>query len=482
MRLSHLKSRRNYTFIPIILLTIMGLLIAEPCFQSGSASVQNSTQTRRVNVPYWKPGTPYPSKAIFWFGRVDPTSNYADVRLIYDDVNLKIAVHIIDRRLWYDSTPSAADLTDWDSVSVYLNLDGNIGETPDLNSYRFEAQLYSDFQASYRGNSSGWITEFIPINSYTEYRGFAGPNSDSDSDGWVAYFQIPFASLGLSAPPPRDTIWGLGVVMHDRDDAAGLIRQDTPWPETMDPNVPSTWGQLSFGSARYYPPIAVPSGMVTIRQGLNGATVVDADVGGHTTCGNMGADKWTIWGEANYVGYTQINIQNQWDISDWPCFSKFYITFPIDTIPTAKTIISATLSMYLFGTAGGGQWGEPPDSYIQVFTMGEYWNEAALTWNNAPLAVQNISGTWVHPMQGPNWVLYSWDVSRAVAQAYNSGEPLRLALYSADGEYHTGKYFISSDWIDSEADTRPTLRVKYGKPCNSPGVICIDTYLPLIRR
>ncbi|MEZ4583236.1 MAG: hypothetical protein R3A10_16650 [Caldilineaceae bacterium] len=30
---------------------------------------------RRANVPYWADGAPYPSRSIFWFGRVDAYAN-----------------------------------------------------------------------------------------------------------------------------------------------------------------------------------------------------------------------------------------------------------------------------------------------------------------------------------------------------------------------------------------------------------------------
>jgi hypothetical protein len=249
----------------------------------------------------------------------------------------------------------------------------------------------------------------------------------------------------------------------------------------MLPDVPATWGQAAFGIPGYDPPAAVPQGITTIRQGLNGTSVMDGHVGGHTTCGE-GLDHWTEWGEANYAGYDQINIQNQWDVAEYPCFSKYYVTFPLDDVPPGKTIISATLTMHLFGNAGGG---DPPDSYIQVLIVGEPWDEATLTWNSAPLAVENITGTWVHPVlpgeEGQPHP-YSWDLSRAVASAMARGEPVRLALYSADGPMHTGKYFWSSDVGDWNASGRPTLKVVWGDACDAPGVECTFIYLPLVVR
>ncbi len=36
-------------------------------------------------------------------------------------------------------------------------------------------------------------------------------------------------------------------------------------------------------------------------------------------------------------------------------------------------------------------------------------------------------------------------MSGAAAEAYVAGQPLRLALYSPDSAFHSGKYFFSSD-------------------------------------
>jgi hypothetical protein len=466
------------------ILTLIFLITAGTPANINPASVQTPAITRRVNVPYLGVSPEYVTSftpAIFWFGSVDTSNNYADVRTYYYDDYLKFVVHIIDRSLWYDTSPTAAELPDWDSVSLYINLDQNSMSVPGPNAHRFEIELSNDFKAQYAGNNSGWTTTSLPITSYTEWRGVY-PNTVSDNEGWVAYFEIPFTSLGLSTTPAQGTIWNLGVVMHDRDDAAGTIKIEKHWPESMNPLTPSSWGQLRFGVPGYDPGSVTPNNAVQIRQGLNGAQVIDAAVGGHTTCGNDGVDKWASWGNTNYAGYSQMNVQNQWDIADWPCFSKYYITFPLTALPQGKTIVSGTLIIYLFGGAGWGQYGQPPDTYIQVFTVGEDWNEATVTWNNAPFAQENISGTWVQPMSVPLvWpgVPYTWDVSRAVAKAYANKTPLRLVIYSADGERHTGKYFSTSDVGDWDAGGRPTLNVTLGDSSNPPpGVTYFFNFLP----
>lgn len=471
------------------LFVICTLLFSSFGFSTAPLSIslkpETVTPALTVNVPYWAAGAPYPVHSIFWFGKISLSNNYADVRMIYTDDQLEIVIHTIDRLLHYDASPSPAELSQWDAISIYLDQEGNSGSSPDLNSFRLVAQLNwweprDDYQAGFQGNGASWVAANIDFTTTAGWRGDALNNSGDDK-GWDIVFTIPFTSLGLTGAPSQGSTWGLAVALHDRDSQSAAPLVDTVWPNQMNPGVPATWGQLRFGLPGYARPPVLPVGTAVIRQGLNSATVSDAHVGGHTTCGED-LDHWSEWGETNYAGYEQINIQNQWDVSDWPCFSKFYVTFPLYLIPTGQSIFSATLTMYMFGNSGGGIWGDPPDSYIQVLSVHSDWSESTLTWNNAPLAAENISGTWVFPMSTPDWKAYTWDVSRAVAEAYTSGTPLRLALYSADGEMHSGKYFFSSDISDYDAYARPTLRVSYGDLCSSPGVTCSYSYLPLLTR
>jgi hypothetical protein len=466
----------------VIVLIVLFSFLPGANFLAVSASGALEPKVPRVNVPDLT-GVEF-TPAIFWFGRVDPSHNYADVRIYYHENGIGVVVHIIDRWLRYDTTPTIPELTGWDAVSLYLNMDANSGIAPGSNAYRFDSQVVwyepqVDYQASYRGDGSGWQLDDISFTSETGWRGEGVPNDSLEDKGWNVSFSIPFTSLGLLAAPPPGTLWGLAIALHDRDDANTAPLADTVWPEQMDSLNPSTWGEMHFGIPVYVQPPAIPTGTTIIRHGLNGANVVDGHVGGHTVCGED-LDHWVEWGEANYAGYEQINIQNQWDISDYPCFSKFFITFPLTQIPPGQTIISASLSMNLFGNAGGGVWGEPPISYIQALTVDQDWDEFTLSWNSAPLATENISGTWVYPVDSYQLVLYSWDISRAVAQAYALGEPLRLALYSADGDMHSGKYFLSSDISDYDAAYRPTITIQWGNLCTLPGVECSTVHLPLV--
>jgi len=418
----------------------------------------------RVNVPFMEEIVATQG-AIFWFGRVTADENYADVRAVYTQNELYLHVNISDRLLWYDTSPILQELLQWDAVSLYLTT--SLSET-----YRFDGQfsLYenrSSYQAAWMKYGLNWQLASIPFITKTSYRSMSPVNDDLNDDGWSIGFTIPFSSLGLSVPPAERSTWKIGLKLYDRDDAEGSPRLSQIWPAEFDEDVQERWGDLVFGLPAYMPlPGLVPSGTTTIRHKLDGAIVWDGMVGGGTVCGE-GLNKWTEWGDASYDGAEQVNIQNQWDISDRPCFSKFYITFPLDLIPSGKEIISAEATLYQFGNSGGGEYGDPPPSLIQALTIAEDWDEATLTWNNAPLALENVSRTWVDPLSeypGVPGIPRVWDVSMAVSQAYHSGEPLRLVFYSADGPMHTGKYFISSDTGDWNELGRPTLVVNWAEP------------------
>jgi hypothetical protein len=426
---------------------------------------------RRVNAPYFSGKVNLGPSAIFWFGQVNSTDNYTDVRVGYNDEHLRININTFDRYLWYDTSPGS-DLNEWDAATLYLDLNGDGGDVLTGGNYRFVAQINwweprTNYQMAFQGDGGEWAPSSIPFTTNSAWRGSDLNNNDSGHDdrGWTLDFYIPFASLGLSGPPADGTTWGLAVVLHDRDTEIGSPRiPDKSWPEATQDTQPATWGELVFNPPPYQSPPAIVTGATTIRHKLHGVVVTDAAVGGGSTCG-QGLDYWTEWGEANYAGKSDFNIQNQGNVDDWPCFSKYYVTFPTDALPSGKVIISATLTLHQFGNAG--EPGEANPSLIQVFTLAEDWDEATLTWNNAPLAMENVAATRVDPLtSGVDWpgVPREWDITGATAAAYAAGVPLRLALYEADYYTNSGKYFVSSDTGDWNAEGRPTLSVIWGQP------------------
>jgi hypothetical protein len=408
--------------------------------------------------------------AVFWFGQVSPDINSVDVRVGYDQEYLEVRLAVIDRRLWYDPSAAPGELTAWDSATLYIHTGGDAAGVPGVRSYRFDAQLSwwesrAPYQAAFQGNGSGWSAAPVAFVTRTGWRGDE-PNNNSDDRGWSVRYVIPFSELGLTAAPPQGMVWGLGLVLHDRDNAGGSPLPDQAWPPNLVPSSPATWGQLFFGTPEYMPPPLTPAGTVLIRQGLNGAVVVDADVGGSTTCGNVAwPGFFPTWGSLNYAGRQFANIQNVGDVADWPCFSRYYVTFPLQAVPRGEIIISATLILHQFGNAGQGYDPGPRPSLIQVLTVGEDWEESTLSWNSAPLALENVAATWVAPLGDPPPPAgrsRRWDVSRAVAEAYAAGEPVRLALYEADQALHGGKYFRTSDYEEYGQADRPTLVVTWG--------------------
>lgn len=424
----------------------------------------------RVNAPYFQDSFNFGEAAIFWFGSVTDIENYADVRVGYTSRELVIHVAVIDKYLWYQRRAQPQDFVNWDAVSVFLNLNGSQGGSLDGNSYRFDAMLNwdeadPDYQAAYRGQSGGWSQVSIPFTALTNWRGQA-PNDNAKADsGWTMRLAVPFSSLGVSGPPAKGTVWGLALKVHDRDNKDDGPLTAQVWPPAFQETVPASWGQLAFGLPEFQVVNARPGGTVKIRHGSNGARVVDAMVGGGTNCGDH--LRWGEWGWRNWAGTKEINIQNQGDLADWLCFSKYYVTFPLDSVPPGKVLISAKVTLYQFGNAGGGQWGDPPDSVIQVLTAAAGWDEHTINWNNAPLAGENISMTRVQGLKNqPPWpgVARTWDVSVAAAQAYANGQSLNLVFYSADAPRHTGKYFVSSDAADWNQTGRPTLEIVWGEP------------------
>ncbi len=477
--------------LPRLLFAALLLLgVSAPALAAGGTTVYlpltakgytAGSDARRVNAPYLNVsdilGQKFSEMAIFWFGRVSQTENYADVRVAFNDTELVIYVASFDRRIWYDTTPATADLVQWDAVTVFLNTTGNGGIAPTTSAFRLDAQLNNGGtvaaagKAAYRGNGTGWAAASVTFTATAGWRG-GNINDNGDDRGGVMSFRIPFASLGITKPALGSAPWGLAVVLHDRDEQAGPALADKFWPETFSANSPATWGQLRWGIPAYTPPSSTLGGTVTVRHQLNGATVLDAGVGGTipNLCGG-GGDFWTHWGNANYGSQEGFAVQNQDDIADWPCFAKVYLNFPLSAVPAGKVIRSATLTLHQTGGSGPASNGDQPaDEFIQVLTTAQDWTDSTITWNNAPLALENFAGAWVGTVVGCGgsiaWpcVPRQWNVTAAVAQAYSGSGPARLVLYSANTAYSTGKYFTSSNSGDWNAAGRPTLTVEWGNP------------------
>jgi len=439
----------------------------------------SALQTLRVNAPFVDPrlsDDPERDSAIFWFGKVTPDENYTDVRVHYEADRLIVIVEVFDRLLWNDrsSAPDKNNFPLWDSVTLLLNTDTSPAAAPTSKSFRVDAMVNNSrgdpkFRATYQGNGTSWTPTALDIDTYAGWRGDALNNPNEDR-GWLMRFSIYYASLGLENMPQEGSQWKLGVIVNDRDDSSGRAINPGRWPETIQIDNPGSWGELYFGIPKLPASASPQSGTVTIRQGLQNAIVPDAAVGGtvDNLCPGDSHFIWNVWGNSNFAGAESLNIQNQSDVADWPCFAKYYVTFPLDQIPPGKVIQSASLILHHWGNNGPSNLAL--DSIIHVYSVADDWNEAAITWNNAPMAVENLDRIRIPLVDCTNgtsrwfWpcIPRTWDVGRAVSQAYQNSQPVRLALYSSDSAMHSGKLFTSSDVDDWNATGRPTLVITYG--------------------
>lgn len=448
-------------------------LVAQPAGDPAPAVTLKKPRT--IHAPYLPSGhvsgERFGEMAIFWMGRVTSSENYADVRVGYNDQALFIHASVFDRLVWYDVKPDPARLTNFDAVTVLLNTGDLKAGSLAGQQYRFVSAMnwwedHSLYQAGYTGASKKWAA--APDLLFESSAGYAGGqfNNGGENRGWAMSFAIPFASLGLTEKPADGATWGLSVIVHDRDKKPPASTSTKTWPEKASSSKPSTWGRLVFGTPAYSPAPSTGGGTTVVRHKLDGQKVVDAGVGGNIGHLCDASAIWSKWGSYRFGGQTDVIIQNQSNLHDWPCFAKYYVTFPLSKVPRGKVIKSATLVMHLFG---GSDWTQAKPSLIQVSTVNKDWKESTLTWNNAPLALENVAQTWVNPVdhaiqpdEWPGW-RYEWDVSAAVAEAYAARAPLRLALYEADSDYHSGKIFTTSDTADWNAEGRPTLIIEWGE-------------------
>lgn len=480
---------RRLTYIVLLTLFLSGAIVAAaapaPAAESQlylpALAAGVATPARVVNAPYVA-GADVEAKfaelALFWFGQVTRDGNYADVRIGYGDKELYVYVAAFDRRLHYPTSATGLDFTKWDAVELLIDTTGARGAAPQPTSRRFVATLNnggdrSDLRAAFRGDGTAWRSAALPFTGHAAWRG-ERINDNTDDRGWAMAFRVPYTSLGLSGRPADGTLWGLGLRLFDRD-GDNIFGPTRIWPENLNASRPATWGGLRFGLPTYKAPAAGATTELRIRHRLGGADVPDGAVGGGATCGE-GLDFWSEWGAKTYytlddqpgVEQGDFNVQNQSDIADWPCFSKYYITFPLNSLPRGKVVVSAKLVLHQIGNSTTGDPNHPArPTLLQAFVVADDWKEASLSWNNAPMARENVGAGWVGLLEKfPGWpgVPREIDVSYALAQAYAEGTPLRLALYSADDGYHSGKYFVSSDTGDWNAEGRPTLVVTLGEP------------------
>ena len=289
----------------------------------------------------------------------------------------------------------------------------------------------------------------LSLNGYTADAAYnANPAwefANRGDRGWTAYRLIPWQVLG--GTPQAGDVWPLRLTAVDG----------------------STWaGGLHWGLPDYAGRDVAGAHVVTVP--LAG----DVMTGGGTNCGSDDyPDYYPTWGLRNEDGATadgprydmgaaaQVNIgQAQWDVADWPCYARYYAQWTLPALPAGAQVVSATVSMSHFGNPGYGDGYAADgtgDTVCQVWEVVQPWNESAITWDNAPAPTENTARTVVKPidvtcpeplvnaMCVPG-VPYAFDVTEIVRRAYAGGRgAASMLLYTAAGQYHSGKYFWGND-------------------------------------
>jgi len=170
------------------------------------------------------------------------------------------------------------------------------------------------------------------------------------------------------------------------------------------------------------------------------------------------------------VKESELFVGSEVAVTHLPCFSKSFMRFYLDDVPAGKVIISATLTLHHWGNSGDPNASKdedrPHDSYVWLYSISDDWSETGITWNNAPLAQQNIDMVRIAPLSShPGWpgIPYTWDATEAVAAAYAADQPVSLAIYDSANQRNTSKYFTSSETDDWNEEGRPTLTVVWGQ-------------------
>lgn len=456
--------------------------------------------------------------AIFWFGRLSARDDSTEVRVGWGDGFLMVHAAVFDREIHDGATDDALEA--WDSLRLLVDLDGGVEkQAVDARSLRIDAMARrqgNDRSVVYRGEAGSWKRVDLPIgdtavespSGLVLVKAYRGEGQDQ-SRGWHVTFYLPWSVLGLDGPPaaPAD-VWRVALRQFDRDSADGS-KKGAPqsWPgsfiEDANPSTWGTWKLLPEGFATWEasgsmpgkgrpayaisaPPADIVPGTeetVSIRRGLDADVIEEGCVGAsETLC--SGDDAYNFGDGAQsfggHTGWSYFHVQNQEDYADWPCFARIYLKFPLAKVPPGKAIVSAKLTLHHKEPTSGGSEGER--SLIQALLVGNQlrsggdWTSTNLSWNEAPLPLENLAGCWGDRTGNVDtgWdalPLWEWDVTRGVARAVaDASDHVSFALYSADGEYHTGKQFVSSgdfpDWGDP--GQRPTLTITHADRKETP--------------
>jgi hypothetical protein len=338
-----------------------------------------------------------------------------------------------------------------------------VGSNSGLHLYSQQMRRYpvAGEQVSVTVNGRTFSTAYKQPGTWTQTERCG----DGECRGWAGSIVIPWADLG--GKPAQGDEWTL-TARHMGAEWAGVMQ----------------WGERAEYAG------TLPDGAVVLSLPLS----ADATLGGSTDCGaNAWPAYFPTWGDANLEATKYgawWTVQNQWDTADWPCYSRYIARWQLPTLPDGATVTGAWLDSYKFGHSGYA--GESTGTNVmQAWQTSPTWQENAVTWNNAPLALEATSRTPVGECKVAECAVGDWhsfDVSEIVRRGYADGQAEASALmYSAAGQYHSGRYFYSR-----EGALPPIVRIAYvldptptpaptatSTPEPSPTATATATYTPV---
>ena len=146
------------------------------------------------------------------------------------------------------------------------------------------------------------------------------------------------------------------------------------------------------------------------------------------------------------------------------------IEFNLSSIPSSNTIVSATLSLYMFFSNTAN------NVTVNVYRITQAWNETQADWYNATGSAlwSNVGGdyestllTTLNVTDTVGW--YNFTISQATREWVNGTSPnygiILIPLGASAGDF---KYFYSSDYT-TDTSLNPIITIDYS--ANAPPVI-----------
>lgn len=287
-------------------------------------------------------------------------------------------------------------------------------------------------------------------------------------------FNIAYPStIGWTVGIRGDRGWSASAIVP-WDKVGGKPAAGDVWPLSVQFGSGTWTGIVRWGLPDYAGRSAAGAQVLTLP------LTADSTVGGGTDCGAPAyPDYFSGWGNLNWGSSPYAIAQNQWDTADWPCYAKYYAAWSLDKLPAGAQVISATVEMRHFGNPGYGEAyadDASKDTVFQVYEVNQPWQEGSITWDNAPQPRENVSRALVKPIEvtckGSRYcnpgIPYDFDVTEIVKRAQSEGRNwASMALYTAAGQYHSGKQF----WSREGGNQAPVVRIAYvleGQPTWTP--------------